>query len=90
MYELAGPSGTAFVVDEPRRGNVPAAIDRFDGALVAALHLTPANVSAANDFWSHLDLARRPAEVAYFFVGGCAHDTLTTCATDPASRCATS
>ena len=82
MYELAGPPGTAFVVDEPMRGNVPAAIDRFDGDLVAALNLTPANVSAANDFWSHLDLARRPPAVAYFFVGGSAHDTLTTCATD--------
>lgn len=85
MYELAGPPRTAFVVEQPLRGEVPSALDRFDAGLVAALRLTQSNVNAANLFWSKLDLNRRPSHVSYFFVGGSAHETLTSCSTDRAS-----
>lgn len=84
MYELVGPSTTAFVVDQPLRGELPTAVDRFHADLVAGLRLTPDNVAAANRFWSRLDLDRRPAHVLYFFVGGSAHETLTSCSTDRA------
>ncbi len=82
LYELAGPHGPAFTVDVPLRGQLPKVIDRFDKRVAIPLDLNSANIDAANAFWSKLDLERRPAGVEYYFFGGAAHTTVTSCQTD--------
>ena len=84
MYELAGPPNTAFVVDQPMRGEVPTAIDRFDADLVAALGL-PARTSrwptCSGPTWTSLgDRRTSPTSSS----AAAAHETLTSCTTDRA------
>lgn len=84
-YELAGPIDSAFAMDRPTRGRLPRALDRFGAEYVATLDLQQPNIEAGNEFWSHLDLERRPEDVEYFFVGGAAHSTTTSCQSNTAT-----
>lgn len=81
-YELAGPPGAAFTLDVPPRGQLPQVLDRFAKPFQDALGLTVVNVAASNEFWSHLDLNRRPSDIDYVFIGGASHKTTSACATD--------
>ncbi len=74
-YELIPPAGAALLLTAPRRGRLPTGVDPFDPAVVQGLGLNPGNVQAAKAFWSKLDLAARPATVAYYFFVGSAHTT---------------
>jgi phospholipase A1 len=84
-YELAGPGSAAFALAVLQRGQLPKVLDRFAPGYAAVLRLKKPNIDAANEFWSHLDLARRPEGVEYLLVGGAAHSTVTGCVTDDAT-----
>ena len=79
LYELVGPTETAFTISADHRGDLPYAVDRFNDTIINSMKLTTANVKAANAFWSKLDLARRPEWIDYFFFGGSAHTTASVC-----------
>jgi pimeloyl-ACP methyl ester carboxylesterase len=81
-YELAGPPGMAFTLNGGERGSVPKALDRFDSNYRKVLHLKDENITAANEFWSHLDFAKRPSGIEYFMVGGASHSTVVNCRND--------
>ena len=81
-YELAGPANAAFALATTQRGQLPKALDRFDPDYAKLLRLNASNIEAANSFWSHLDLARRPEGVEYLLIGGAAHSTVTGCVTN--------
>lgn len=84
-YELAGPANAAFALGVPQRGQLPKLLDRFAPTFQTLLRLEKPNIDAANDFWSYLDLERRPNHVEYLMIGGAAHSTVTGCVTNDAT-----
>lgn len=77
LYELAGPSSSAFILNSPLPGEVPDMLGRFDRSIVNALKLQADNIKAADAFWSRMDLANRPSGVKYYFFGSASHTTVT-------------
>jgi len=50
-------------------------MDPFDDRIAERLSMNQENIAQARNFWSCLDLAKRPAHVAYFFIVGSAMKT---------------
>ncbi len=75
LYQLVAAPGRALTLETAVRGKIPKAVDAFSPAIATRLGLKDWNIFNARDFWSHLDIDRRPSGVDYFFFGGAAHKT---------------
>ncbi len=75
VYQLAPSPESALTVPRVPPGQVPTKMDSFAAPIAGALTLNPQNVQSARDFWSALDLEKRPPGVDYFFFGCAAHKT---------------
>jgi len=76
-YQLIAPSGNAMTLKAAISNRLPQAIDPFDQALVSRYELQPNNIEASRNFWSALDINKRPSGVNYFSFVGSAHKTIT-------------
>ncbi len=75
-YQLVAPAGSAITLRSTLRGKIPETVDPFDDAIVQKYGLEPANIESSRQFWSKLDVKKRPAAVSYFSFVGSAHTTL--------------
>jgi len=69
LYQLMPPLNEPFVCDRSVDARL-LPIDIYEQKTAQLLGLSEANLNAAKEFHSHLDLARRPDHVRYFFFSG--------------------
>lgn len=75
-YQLVPPSGSAMVLRNAKRHELPEKIEPFATDIVDQYSLSESNMASSNRFWSSLNIERRPEFITYFSFVGSAHKTL--------------